>query len=172
MKALPIIVLTGALIMVWLNVERLPIVSVFKNNHKFDALFEKYGKLYNISPFILKAIATQESSLNPNAKASTTSALGLMQVTQTAAKDVNERYENQTDPETSIKTGAKYLRYIMDNFRLSLTDTVRAYYAGMGTVLKANKDPKSLLGAQKDQYAYSAIYLQKVMGYANSYMVA
>ena len=159
--------------MVWLNVEKLPVISAFKNGSKFDPLFDKYGKIYNISPTLLKAIATQESGLNPTAKAATTSALGLMQVTRAAAQDVGEKYDMQTDPETSIRTGAKYLRWLIDNFKLSTTDAVRAYYAGMGTVLKANKNgAKSLVGAELSNYQYSGVYLQKIMGYANAYMTA
>ena len=172
MKALPIVIFAGAFLMVWLNIEKLPSVSAFKNAHKFDPLFEKYGKIYGFSPTILKAIATQESSLNPAARASTTTAFGLMQVTQAAAKDVGENWNMQGDPETSIRTGAKYLRYLIDNFNLSLTDAIRAYYAGMGTVIKANKDKKSLVGAEVERYAYSGVYLHKIMGYANAYMTA
>lgn len=127
----------------------------------YDALFKKYGEAYGISWQVLKAQATIESSLNPSAKNSTSSAKGLMQVTDAAAKTIGET-GNQFDPETSIRSGAKYLRWLMDTYKFPIETAIRAYYAGGGTIRTGDAGKGFFQNWQESAYKYSFVYLDKI----------
>ena len=142
------------------------------SKNRFDALFMKYGGLYGINAKILKSIAIQESSLNPNAKALTSSATGLMQVTKAAAQDVGEIWENQRHPETAIRTGAKYLRLQMDTYNFTIEQAIEAYYAGAGTIIKGDLGEAFTLPWQAGAYLFAKnVYRPKVLTRAQSLTV-
>lgn len=144
----------------------------FGKDGGFDALFSTYGSLYGISPAVLKAIAIQESSLNPNAKALTSSALGLMQITKAAAQDVSESYDNQRDPKTSIRTGAKYLRLQMDQHSFTLKQAIQAYYAGAGTIITGESGDAFKLPWQAGAYLFAKnVYEPKILSRAQTLTV-
>jgi soluble lytic murein transglycosylase-like protein len=153
--------------MVTVNTQKLPFVSKRKD---FDDLFTKYGNQYGFNPYLLKSIAMVESSLNPNAKARTSSATGLMQITKAAAKDMGENHANMFDPETNIRTGAKYLRWLIDTYGFTIEDAVKAYYAGGGTIRQGNKGYQFTKKWQVDAWAYSTKYLSKVVNNYNAYI--
>jgi soluble lytic murein transglycosylase-like protein len=140
--------------------------------NRFDALFIKYGGLYGINAKVLKSIAIQESSLNPNAKALTSSALGLMQITKAAAQDIGENYDDQRNPETAIRSGAKYLRLQMDAHSFTLNQAIQAYYAGAGTIIKGNLGEPFTLPWQSAAYAFAKnVYEPKILKRANTLTV-
>ena len=61
------------------------------------------------SDSLVVAIAWKESGFNPTAKAATSSATGLMQMTKGAAKDSGYDFSKMTDPATNIAAGSTYL---------------------------------------------------------------
>jgi soluble lytic murein transglycosylase-like protein len=74
--------------------------------------------LHNKSSFSGSTIVSliyKESRFDPNAKASTSTATGLMQMTKTALGEVNRvnksafKHSDMTDPATNIKAGTSYL---------------------------------------------------------------
>jgi hypothetical protein len=97
---------------------------------------------------LLKAVIATESGFDPRA-VSPKGAIGLMQIMPATA----ERYgvtgdrrtplaKKLTDPKINIKTGARYLRYLIDLFPGRLELALAAYNAGEGAVQRAgNKIP-------------------------------
>lgn len=97
---------------------------------------------------LLKALIATESGFDATA-VSPKGAVGLMQIMPATA----ERYgvhgdgktpvgKKLTDPRTNIKTGTRYLRYLLDLFPGRLELALAAYNAGEGAVLRAgNKVP-------------------------------
>lgn len=144
---------------------------VNSTSNTLDTLFNKYGTLYNIPPALLKAIATVESTLNPNAKNPTSSAKGLMQVVDATARDMGEDPNKQYDPETSIRTGAKYIAWLVRSYNFNLNSAVKAYYAGAGTIRIGDRGGEFTQSWQKTAYQYAqASYLPKVMGHYERYL--
>jgi hypothetical protein len=97
---------------------------------------------------LLKAVIATESGFDPQA-VSPKGAVGLMQVMPATAMrygvaaDAKAPVEKKlTDPKTNIRTGARYLRYLLDLFPGRLELALAAYNAGEGAVQRAgNKIP-------------------------------
>jgi hypothetical protein len=129
--------------------------------HKLIAFFEispsykqvkhhlrEASKAQDIDYELLKALIVTESGFDA-AAVSPKGAVGLMQIMPATA----ERYgvtgdkktplqKKLTDPRTNIKTGARYLRYLIDLFPGRLELALAAYNAGEGAVQRAgNKVP-------------------------------
>lgn len=82
---------------------------------------EKYCAEYAIDPNLLAIMMTVESGGDPNASSDV--AKGLMQITDSTARDINDRLMlnkkspiDLTDPEMNIEFGAVYVRYLIDQF--------------------------------------------------------
>lgn len=129
--------------------------------HKLAAFFEispsfrqvkhhlrEASRSHGIDYELLKALIATESGFDSRA-VSPKGAVGLMQLMPATA----ERYgltgdrktpleKKLTDPRTNIKTGARYLRYLIDLFPGRLDLALAAYNAGEGAVQRAgNKVP-------------------------------
>ena len=107
---------------------------------------EKYSKEYNMDPKVVLAIMKVESNFNSTAQ-SHANAKGLMQILPDTAKHVAQLLKmdansiDLNDPETNIKIGTYYLKYLSNNF--SNMDTVyAAYNGGIGNVNNWLKDEK------------------------------
>jgi soluble lytic murein transglycosylase-like protein len=59
---------------------------------------------------VVIAVAWKESSFDPNAKAKTSSATGLMMMTKAAAKDVGADHSKMKDPIANMRAGTEYLK--------------------------------------------------------------
>jgi membrane-bound lytic murein transglycosylase F len=101
---------------------------------------EKASKKNDIDPLLLAAVIFQESHFNNSAR-SRTGVRGLMQITQTTAKELGI---NRLDPHQSIMGGATYLRKLWERFEdqdLKAWDrwffTLAAYNQGYGHVTDA-----------------------------------
>jgi hypothetical protein len=106
------------------------------------------SRVHNIDYELLKAVIATESGFDPRA-VSPKGAVGLMQIMPATA----ERYgvtgdrktplqKKLTDPKVNIKTGARYLRFLIDLFPGRLELALAAYNAGEGAVQRAgNKIP-------------------------------
>ena len=77
------------------------------------ALFEKYGKQYDMDYLLMAAQGYQESTLDQNAK-SPVGAIGMMQVMPATANDLKVGDINELEP--NIHAGVKYMRFMMDQY--------------------------------------------------------
>jgi soluble lytic murein transglycosylase-like protein len=92
---------------------------------------------------LLKALIATESGFDPGA-VSPKGAVGLMQVMPTTAQRYGVTGDGKTpvqrklaDPGVNIRTGTRYLRYLIDLFPGRLDLALAAYNAGEGAVQKA-----------------------------------
>lgn len=107
----------------------------------YDAHFEKYGRENGIDPDLLKAVAMQESRMNPNAK-SGVGAEGLMQVMPMNKKTTG--VTDLLDPEQNIKAGARVLGDFLKRAKGDIELALRYYHGGTD---------KSKWGPVNDKYA-------------------
>ncbi|MGI9480964.1 MAG: transglycosylase SLT domain-containing protein [Hyphomicrobiales bacterium] len=114
-----------------------------------NGLFQKYGEKYSIDPMLLAALAFQESRFN-NAAKSRTGAVGIMQMLPSTARDKNVNIKNFSKLERNIEAGAKYLRFVADQYfaEKTIPDLERllfvfaSYNAGPNKVAQARKAAK------------------------------
>lgn len=101
---------------------------------KYSNFVITYAKEYALQESLVYSVINTESSFNSNAK-SKSGAIGLMQLMPNTAKwiagELNENFETEClyNPETNIKYGCFYLRYLMDKFN-NETYSLCAYNAG------------------------------------------
>lgn len=138
--AIVVAILIGALL-VSLAVN-LIITLVQKSEHpkKYEEYVEKYASEYNVPEYMLYAVIKTESSFDASKK-SEDGKIGLMQMSKETLKllssdlhfdksiNENELY----DPETAIRYGAYYLRYLFNKYN-KWDVALAAYHAGEGTV--------------------------------------
>jgi hypothetical protein len=93
-------------------------------------IFEAAAREWNVDPRLLRAVATQESGGNPNAR-SRAGAVGVMQLMPGTAKDLG--VTDLTNAEQSIYGGAKYLSQMLDRYKHPEI-ALAAYNAGPGRV--------------------------------------
>lgn len=92
--------------------------------------------------------------LGKNADGSTTSAIGLMQVTKGAAKDVGADYNTiSKDYRANIMAGAKYLKKMVDSSDGTLYSGSRAYFMGPGDWRNEKKTGRGQRTAEANTYA-------------------
>lgn len=123
---------------------------------KYKALFQKYAKKYGFDWVVIMAMAYQESGLD-NDKRSPAGAVGVMQMTPQAAKQV--KMTGIRLPENNIHAGIKYLAYLRDTYfnepQISTRDKVRftfaAYNAGPNRVVKMREKAKKM-GLSPDRW--------------------
>ena len=118
------------------------------NNYPLNYIEEiqKYSNEYGVDPRVVLAIMRVESNFKSDAT-SKVNAKGLMQILPDTAKHVAKLLNidansiDLNDPETNIKFGTYYIKYLMKNF--SNMDTVyAAYNGGIGNVNTWLKDAK------------------------------
>jgi hypothetical protein len=103
----------------------------------FDDVFLTAGNKYNISPALLKAVASAESGFNPEA-ISSSGAVGLMQIMPETARQLGI---DPRDPVQSIQGAASYLRTLLNQFNGNTMLAIAAYNAGPGAVARYNGIP-------------------------------
>ncbi|WP_371373904.1 membrane-bound lytic murein transglycosylase MltF [Thalassotalea aquiviva] len=91
---------------------------------KYQSLFEQYGE--DIDWRFLAAISYQESHWNPEAT-SYTGVRGLMMLTLPTAKQVG--VTSRTDPEQSIRGGAKYFQQMIKKIPARIKEPDRRWFA-------------------------------------------
>lgn len=123
-------------------------------NMALDQIFqlaEKYGKKYNVSPYLIFGIIMTESSGNPNAESKV--AKGLMQMTKPQIEHVNRiykqyfKFEDMSDPELAVDCGTQYLQNLLNYWKKFYTSeyiciylTLLSYSWGIGNVTKWLRD--------------------------------
>lgn len=107
---------------------------------KYRVMLSEASTKHDIDWRLLAATAYQESHWNPLAK-SPTGVRGMMMLTNATAKQLG--VDTRTDPEQSIKGGAKYLRSLIDRMPVEMDEPDRtwialaSYNVGLGHVKDA-----------------------------------
>lgn len=120
-----------------------------KNYHRFRPIFDRYAVLCDVPVDILLAQCETESNFNPNAE-SPVGAKGLMQFMPGTWEEVGEG--DPTEPEQSIKAGAKYDRYLYDRFEeISIPNerwkfALASYNGGRGHINNALRKAREACG--------------------------
>ena len=97
----------------------------------FGKIIYQEAKRNNLRPELVAAIVQQESKFKPTAR-SHMGAQGLMQLVPKTGRWMGAR--NLMNPVENIMAGAKYLRYLHDQFNGNETKVIAAYNAGEGNV--------------------------------------
>jgi soluble lytic murein transglycosylase-like protein len=123
----------------------------------YDALIEQAAARNGVDPAVLHGLIQQESGFDPSARSSA-GAMGLTQLMPGTASSLG--VANPLDPAESIEGGARYLAQQLSRFGGNTADALAAYNAGPGAVQQYGGVPP---------YAETQSYVQKVLGYAESY---
>ena len=108
---------------------------------KYTNIIEDASTTYGFDWRLIAAVIYQESHFNPRAK-SYTGVRGLMQLTQTTAKEMG--VQDRCDPEQSIMGGVKYIKRLYEKYDDAknpdrLLITLASYNVGRGHILDAQK---------------------------------
>lgn len=115
-------------------------LSLNKNYEPYIGLIEKYSEEVGLDEELLAAIIKVESGFDAEAK-SNMGAVGLMQLLPETAEWMSEKLgmefeeEDLLDPETNIKLGTNYFKYLFDLYK-SEDLAILAYNGGLGNVNK------------------------------------
>lgn len=110
----------------------------------YDGLIEGYAGEYGLDAFLIAAIIHVESGNDAQA-VSSKGARGLMQIMPGTGGWIYEKLEGKErgfreddlfDPDTNIRYGCWYLRYLLDRFEGNERYALLAYNAGPGNVEK------------------------------------
>jgi membrane-bound lytic murein transglycosylase MltF len=122
---------------------------------KFRALvkfFQQYGRQYDLPYLLLAAQGYQESQLDQNRRSSA-GAVGVMQIKPSTAEGAPVFIKNvDKDVEANIKAGAKYLRWIADEYYKDEPMTkvdkglfaLASYNAGAGRISQLRRKAKAM----------------------------
>ncbi len=148
------------------------IFNFFLQNKKYTNVVTIYANKYELDVSLVYAIIKTESNFDKKA-VSKSGALGLMQIIPSTAKwiasELDESYDKNKmfEPETNIKYGCYYLKYLFDKFE-NIDIVICAYNAGENAVLKWIDD-NGVLNKNKIDYAETKNYLDKVKVYYKVY---
>lgn len=105
---------------------------------EFTEYVTKYSNEFDVPEALIYAVIRTESGFDPEARSSV-GAIGLMQLMPDTLDWLSRLLDEEaptgeiTDPETNIKYGTYYLRYLCDRFG-NLDTALAAYNAGHGRV--------------------------------------
>lgn len=148
------------------------ILNFFVSNKDYNELIEKYSAEYNLEKELVFAIVKAESDFDEKA-VSKSGALGLMQIIPNTAKwiasEFDELYEKQKlfEPETNIKYGCFYLKYLYDKFEYQ--DVVICAYNAGESVVRDWLDEDGKLLTEKISYEETRKYLNRVSEFYEKY---
>jgi len=110
-------------------------ILVARRRTEYAPMVELAAGECDVDPDLIHAMIEVESAYNPTAR-SEKDALGLMQLLAGTA----ERFgvDDRTDPQENILGGARYLRWLLDEFDGRETLAIAAYHAGENRVRGRN----------------------------------
>lgn len=114
---------------------------VYPLEYKDEVL--EYSKKYNLDPYLVFAVINAESGFDKHATSSK-NARGLMQITESTAKEVNEitnsvdslNEENIYNEDINIELGCQYLASLISRYNGNYYLAICSYNAGIGNVDK------------------------------------
>lgn len=136
---------------------------------RHGAMLAAVEQAEGLPPFLLAAVARQESRFSPGVR-SGAGAVGLLQLMpDTAAELAGRRLSDAEleDPELNARLGGRYLRQLLDQWEGQPLVAVASYNAGPGAVQgwlnpKLNEDPE--LWVEAIPYPETRLYVKKVLG--------
>jgi soluble lytic murein transglycosylase-like protein len=131
--------------------------NFFKTQVPFGSIIYSEARKNNLPPELVAAVVQQESKFKPTAR-SGAGAMGLMQLVPRTG-----RWMGATDlmnPTQNIAAGAKYLKYLTEQFHGDQQNAIAAYNAGEGAVRRFGGVPP---------YRETLNYVQKVQNYQQDY---
>ena len=105
--------------------------AFFEKEVPFGGIIYDEAKKNDLPPELVAAVVQQESSFHPTAR-SDRGAIGLMQLVPRTGRWMGAG--NLTNPAQNISAGAKYLRYLTDQFGGDQQKVIAAFNAGEGNV--------------------------------------
>ena len=108
-------------------------------NETYLQLAHRISGEKNVDPLVIEGIIARESGWDPNAKATSSSAKGLMQLIDGTARRFN--VSDPYDPEQNILGGVAYYRFLLDYFHGDERRAVAAYNKGENAVDKSGLIP-------------------------------
>lgn len=142
---------------------------------------KRYATINSLDPFLVQAVARQESYFNPFA-VSRSNAMGLMQLLPSTAEGV-AKWENlsgfQTttllNPSVNIRLGTRYLRYLHEKFGGNSLQAVGGYNGGPGAMERWSRaipyvktDPDLFI--ESIPYRESRNYIKEVFSHYWNYL--
>ena len=114
---------------------------VYPLEYKDEVL--EYSQKYNLDPYLVFAVINAESGFDKHATSSK-NARGLMQITESTAKEVNEitnsvdslNEENIYNEDINIELGCQYLASLISRYNGNYYLAICSYNAGIGNVDK------------------------------------
>ncbi len=114
---------------------------------QFEDAINTSAKMYNLDDTLIMGIISAESNFKPEA-ASHKDAYGLMQLKDDTALwcienlslDISK--DDIRNPETNIRIGCAYMRYLIDLYDGNTKTAIAAYNAGLGNVNKWLSDKR------------------------------
>jgi hypothetical protein len=131
--------------------------QVQANSSTYDYHIRRSSLLYNVDPFLIKAVIKTESDFDCYAL-STKGAQGLMQLMPETAKELNVR--NPFNPYENIDGGTRYLRDMLKIFDGNIALSLAAYNAGPTLVKRLQRIPRN---------SETVRYVKKVLGHYKGY---
>lgn len=136
----------------------------------YETMISSYSNEYQIPPEILAGIIRTESAYSRDI-VSRTGAVGLSQLMPETAEDqarkLNLENPDLTDPETNIKLGSSYVRWILDRpWNDNLSQMLIAYNSGGGNLRKWKRmypDYSDELFVEAIPYKETRNYVRKVI---------
>ena len=171
---LVLLLLTVSVIIIY-NAVSLVLQTVYPRSYSEE--ISRNAEIYDLDEALLYALIETESGFDKNA-VSSVGAKGLTQITpetfQWLQTKTGESYEDDAlfDPEVSVKYGAFFLRYLLDEFGDTKT-ALAAYHAGRGRVNEWLSDPRySSDGKKLDVIPYNDtdFYAEKVLKVRDRYL--
>ncbi len=166
--ALLVLLLSTISVIIIYNSVSLVLQTVYPRG--FSDIVEENAEIYDLDVALLYALIETESGFDKDA-VSSVGAKGLTQITpetfQWLQTKTGESYEEDAlfQPEVSIKYGAFFLRFLLDEFGDTKT-ALAAYHAGRGRVNEWLSDSEySSDGEKLDVIPYddTSLYTKKVM---------
>ncbi len=151
------------------------IVMKYMYPSQYEDYVEKYCKEYGIRESMVMAVINCESGFDPEA-VSEKGATGLMQLTEPTFLHIQKMLGDEDtefsvdakDPETNIKYGTRYLKYLSEQFENDSVAVLAAYNAGLNNVKKwAGDDGK--LDLEEIEYPETKQYVEKVLKTEENY---
>lgn len=152
------------------------------DTHRFDSIFAEAGDLYEVDPALVKAVAWQESRLNPDAKGGV-GELGLMQLTDMASFEWADTEGIKTfspghlvHPRTNAMAGSFYLAKMLKRYQdkdrpiiYALADYNAGRKAVMGWMEEAGATNSFVFLEQMD-YPGTKAYIRSVLDYHHDFL--